>query len=100
MKKLMLAIASLFLVTSVAVANPTSKMDMLSMSKADSSFLFNGKVNTIALSGQEMRQTEGEWFWFSPWFYTASFAIGRWALTSGQYSPATFDRVYSWYRNW
>jgi hypothetical protein len=63
MKKLMLMIASLFLATSVASANPTQKMDMLSMSKADSSFLFNGKANVVALSGTEMKQTEGEWGW-------------------------------------
>ena len=100
MKRLLLMVVALFVATNVAVANPTSKMDMLSMSKADSSFLFHGKANVIALNTIEMKQTEGEWFWFSPWFYTASFAIGRWALTSGQYSPVTFDQVYSWYRNW
>jgi hypothetical protein len=60
MKKLVLMIVSLFLATSIASANPTAKMDMLSMSKADSSFLFNGKASVIALSGTEMKQTEGE----------------------------------------
>jgi hypothetical protein len=47
MKKLMFMIASLFLATSVASANPTAKMDMLSINKADSSFLFNGKANVV-----------------------------------------------------
>jgi hypothetical protein len=61
MKKLILMIASLFLATSVASANPTAKMDMLNMNKADSSFLFNGKANVITLSGTEMKKTEGEW---------------------------------------
>jgi hypothetical protein len=63
MKKLILMIVNLFLATSIASANPTTKMDMLSMNKADSSFLFNGKANVIALSGTEMKQTEGEGFW-------------------------------------
>ncbi|MEA3315299.1 MAG: hypothetical protein U9Q30_05535, partial [Campylobacterota bacterium] len=71
MKKLMLIIASLFLATSVASASPSQQMDFTSMNKADSQFLFNGSTKAIALSSQEMEATEGEWFWFSPWFYRA-----------------------------
>jgi hypothetical protein len=64
MKKLMLTIASLFLATSVASANP-QKMDFTSMNKADSQFLFDGSTKAIALSSQEMKQTEGEWIHFA-----------------------------------
>jgi hypothetical protein len=56
-------VVALFVATSVAVANPTAKMDMLNMSKADSSFLFNGKVNTITLNESELKATEGKWGW-------------------------------------
>jgi len=91
MKKLMLMIASLFLATSVASANPTSKMDFVSMNKADSQFLFNGSAKAITLSSQEMKQTEGE-FWPIFWglvYYTVTYAN----------APSYNDGIYSGYPN-
>ena len=63
MKKIMLMIASIFMVSSVAFASPTQQMDFASMNKADSQFLFNGKANVITLNNVEMVKTEGEWGW-------------------------------------
>jgi hypothetical protein len=91
MKKLILMIASLFLATSVASANPTAKMDMLSMSKADSSFLFNGKANVVALSGTEMKQTEGEWIHFAIWAGYRGYQLYRgWGRVSRIWYPVAF----------
>jgi len=59
MEKLMFIIASLFLATSIVSASPSKQMDFTSMNKANSQFLFDGSTNAIALSSQEMKQTDG-----------------------------------------
>jgi len=68
MKKLMFIIASLFLATSIVSASPSKQMDFASINKTDSQFLFDDSTNAIALSSQEMKNTEGEWvplFWLA-----------------------------------
>ncbi len=55
MKKLSLIVAGLSLAASVASAN-----NFTSMNKTDSQFLFDGSTKAVALSGQEMKQTEGK----------------------------------------
>ena len=57
MKKLMIMIVSLFVVSSIAFANPTNQIDM---SKTDSQFLFNGNATTTTLNNSEMMTTEGK----------------------------------------
>ncbi len=93
MKRLLLMVVAFFTATSIAVANPTSKMDMLSMSKADSSFLFNGKANVIALNTTEMKQTEGEGFWVGMGFFIS---YGAYGLYTGRYNPYTHWRLTHW----
>jgi len=67
-KKLLLVLA---LTSGLIMANGlenSKKMHFTSMNKADSQFLFDGSTNAIALSDQEMKNTEGEWvplFWFA-----------------------------------
>ncbi len=73
MKKTILVIVGLFLVTSVASANPTQTMNFSSMSKIDTQFLFDGSAKTIILTNQGMKQTEGE-FWNIA-FYVAIFTV-------------------------
>ena len=68
MEKLMFIIASLFLATSIVSASPSKQMDFASINKTDSQFLFDDSTNAIALSSQEMKNTEGEWvplFWLA-----------------------------------
>ncbi len=89
MKRLLLMVVAFFTATSVAIANPTSKMDMLSMSKADSSFLFNGKANVIALNKTELKQTNGE---FCPVFWALIIYTVQYAN-----APSYGDRVYNGY---
>ena len=76
MKKIMLIISSLLLLSSVANADISQNISLETMNKADSQFLFDGSTNTIALSSQEMKQTEGE-FWPIFWgitYFTVTYA--------------------------
>ena len=100
MRKLLAVMLSLFMVSTLAFAKPTTQLEFATMSKADSQFLFKDGAKVVALDKTEMKSTEGKWFWFSPWFYTASFGIARWAVTSGQYAPSTFNNIYNWYKSW
>lgn len=91
MKKLMFIIASLFLATSIVNANPSQQMDFTSMSKADSQFLFDGATKAIALSGQEMKETEGEWFYGAVWFGFYAYNTYRgWGRVSRIWYPVSF----------
>ena len=91
MKKLMLIVASLFLATSVASANQLQKMDLASMNKADSQFLFDGSTKVIALSSQEMKQTEGEWINFAIYAgYRGYQAYRGWGRVSKIWYPVSF----------
>jgi hypothetical protein len=72
---------------------------MLSMSKADSSFLFNGKANVITLSGTEMKQTEGEWYWYRPTLtYSSYFRYSYNSHSYVRYNTFRYRRQYSWWR--
>jgi len=83
MKKLMFIIASLFFATSIVSANPSKQVDFNTMNKTDSQFLFDGATKAIALSGQEMLETEGEWGWFIPIFLGWGTAVANAPTTGG-----------------
>lgn len=52
----------LFVLSSVALANPVKETSALNISKADKEFLFNkNDVNTLALNDSEMKHTDGKW---------------------------------------
>lgn len=92
MKRLMLIVASLFLAANVASATPSNQMDFTSMNKADSQFLFDGSANAIALSGQEMKQTEGEWINIAIWAGYRGYQTYRsWGRVSRIWYPIAFS---------
>lgn len=99
MKKILLVIASLFLAINVASASPTSKVDFTTMSKVDSEFLFDGNTNVIALSSQEMKETEGEFvplvwaaYHYSPAIIGGAYSITRAGMLSGtRWGASAFD---------
>lgn len=63
MLKVSKIVLSLFVVSSVALANPTKDMNSLDISKNDKEFIFGkNDVNTLALNNSEMKDTDGK-FW-------------------------------------
>ena len=66
MRKLLAVVLSLFVVSTLAFAKPTTQLEFAIMSKADSQFLFKDGAKAVALDNVEMKSTEGKWFWFSP----------------------------------
>jgi len=98
MKKLILIIASLFLATSIASASPSKQMDFASMNKADSQFLFDGSTNAIALSSQEMKQTEGEWIRIAIWAGMHAWNNRKYITRSWRYT-VTYSG-FGFYNNW
>ena len=73
---------------SAAFASPTSNVDFATMNKADVEVLFgNGSANVVALSKNEMKTTEGEFF-----------APVIWALTFG-WASTTYLNTLS-YTGW
>ncbi len=58
MLKVSKIVLSLFVMSGIAVANPTKDMNSL-----DKEFLFGkNDVNTLALNNSEMKDTNGKWF--------------------------------------
>ena len=63
MKKLLLIIASLFLVSTMASANSIQN-DFVNLNKSDSNFLFKADTKVISLNNMEMKNTKGQYgFW-------------------------------------
>lgn len=61
MLKIGRVVLSLFVVSSIALANPTKDMDSLNISKNDKEFLFGtNNANIVALNDVEMKDTEGK----------------------------------------
>ncbi len=62
MKKLLAIMLSLVMVSTLALAKPTTQLGFATMSKADSQFLFKDGAKAVALDKAEMKETEGK-FW-------------------------------------
>lgn len=61
MLKVSKVVLSLFVMSSVALANPTKDMNSLDISKNDKEFLFGtNNTNILALNDVEMKDTEGK----------------------------------------
>ncbi len=63
MRKLLVIMLSLFVVSSVAFAKPTAQLDFATINKADTQFLFQDGAKVATLDKAEMKETEGKWFW-------------------------------------
>ena len=62
MLKVSKIVLSLFVVSSIALANPTKDMNSLDISKNDKEFLFGtNNANIVALNDKEMKNTDGKW---------------------------------------
>ena len=63
MRKLLVVMLSLFMVSTLAFAKPTTQLEFATLSKADSQFLFKDSAKAVALDNAEMKETKGEWGW-------------------------------------
>ena len=89
MRKLLAVMLSLFVVSTLAFAKPTTQLEFATLSKADSQFLFKDSAKAVALDNAEMKETKGE-FWPIFWGLTLY-------TTAYLNAPSYNDRIYSGY---
>jgi len=90
MKRILSIVLGLFVVSSVAFAKPVADSEFITMSKADSQFLFQEGAKVTTLDKSEMKETEGEGIvgaWWGAAIYTG------WVL-------GDYERTGSWHGSW
>lgn len=93
MLKVSKVVLSLFVVSSIALANPSKDMNSLDISKNDKEFLFGtNNANIVALNDVEMKDTDGKWL---PAIFALSAFLGRYQYAN---APRISDN-YAYYRD-
>lgn len=90
MLKVSKVVLSLFVMSSVTLANPTKDMNSLDISKNNTEFIFwKNNLNTLALNDNKMKDTEGK-LWG-----TIAKALGVGDLRTGQLKSAQDKNIKS-----
>lgn len=84
---------------SMAFASPsTNEPSFTGLNAAEHAVLFGGgsTAKVVALDGEEMKRTSGEFIWFAPYLpyvYTATFVGGNYLINNISRLPATYDTL-------